>query len=403
MEKERKLKFYNKSPVIVAGNTLSGKRLISVDALRGFIMLIMAIDHASYFVGKHHFAEFWGIELPRYHDFFTFFTRFITHVCAPGFFFLMGFSMVLFAASRRKIGWSENRITRYFIIRGLLLIFLQLFIENPAWFLGFMSAQFKTEKLILPPGSGDVIYFNFGVLYGLGASMIICTLFLKLKPMLIILVSMCVFLASQLLIPTSENAITPYPVLVRLLLIPGQTDIWQVMYSIIPWFGITGLGLAFGKKFLENKTIIKKVTLISGIFTIIIFFIIRSANGFGNHHLYENFSWISFFNITKYPPSLAFITLTTGIILLLFLLFTEIPERFFNRTKVLPAYGKSALFFYITHLYLFALIGFLFPEGANLRLIYLTWILVLTILYPLCTWYGNFKKRSSPASLWRFF
>src|SRR4030042_2962101 len=117
----------------------AAQRFIALDAHRGFIMVLMAIDHASYFIARVHSAEFWGAALPVYPSAIWFWTRWITHLCAPGFFFLMGIGMILFADARRQAGWEEGRITRFFVIRGLLLIFLQLFVEDPAWILGTLS------------------------------------------------------------------------------------------------------------------------------------------------------------------------------------------------------------------------------------------------------------------------
>ena len=146
----------------------AAQRLVALDAHRGFIMVLMAIDHASYFIARVHSAEFWGIALPVYPNGFWFLTRWITHLCAPGFFFLMGIGMILFADARRQAGWEEGRITRFFVIRGLLLIFLQLFVEDPAWILGDLSA-----------GTGVMVYPRWGARrrhrgYDLSRS-IICT------------------------------------------------------------------------------------------------------------------------------------------------------------------------------------------------------------------------------------
>lgn len=107
-------------------------RLMHLDALRGLIMILMAIDHASYFIAHTHVSEFWGIPLPQYQSALPFLTRFVTHFSAPGFFFLMGVGMILFADSRRKLGWTKNAIRKHFILRGLLLIAMQIFIETPA-------------------------------------------------------------------------------------------------------------------------------------------------------------------------------------------------------------------------------------------------------------------------------
>jgi uncharacterized membrane protein len=91
------------------------RRFNALDAHRGLIMALMAIDHASYFIARAHSAEFWGATLPSYPNAWWFWTRWITHLCAPGFFLLMGIGMTLFAVSRLRAGWSEHRITAFFI------------------------------------------------------------------------------------------------------------------------------------------------------------------------------------------------------------------------------------------------------------------------------------------------
>ena len=143
-------------------------RFLPLDALRGLIMVFMALDHANHFIAQQHSpGEYWGGRFPVYHGTLPFLTRLVTHPCAPGFFFLMGVGMLLFAHSRRKQGWSEGGIIRHFLIRGGLLIALQLLVVNRAWEL---SAG----------GWGLDIYI--GVLFALGGTMILGNLLLWLKP-----------------------------------------------------------------------------------------------------------------------------------------------------------------------------------------------------------------------------
>ena len=101
-------------------------RLHALDAHTGLIVTLMAIDHASSFIARVHSQELWGAPLPAYPDAFWFWTRWITHPCAPGFFFLMGTGMALFAGARLARGWTEGRVTRFFVIRGLILVSLQI-------------------------------------------------------------------------------------------------------------------------------------------------------------------------------------------------------------------------------------------------------------------------------------
>lgn len=376
-----------------------GKRLISLDALRGLLMILMAIDHANYFIARQHpIGEFWGISPPQYKSLGGFLTRFVTHPCAPGFFFLMGVSMVLFADSRRHLGWSEGKILRYFIFRGILLIVMQQFLENPAWLLG----PFYKIK---PPGGGEMVWFHFGVLFGLGASMIVAALLFRLRPTMLLIISLIAIIATQLFIPDPSKSDYLYSPLLRLILIPGQSGTMQVFYSILPWFGFVGFGLAFGRWLLSDSFRSYRKALGIGIAFIFLFVLVRIIGSFGNIHPPNSSGLISFLNVTKYPPSIAFILLTMGATLLLLVLFSRTGEGFERWGKFLLIFGSSALFFYIVHLYLFALVGIAVAseKGTSFLLMYVFWFVGLVLLYPMCRWYGNFKKRKPADSIWRLF
>jgi uncharacterized membrane protein len=146
--------------------------------------------------------------------------------------------------SRHRVGWSDRRISRFFVLRGLLLIALQLLVEDPAWAIGIFSGKTLTTP---PPGGGEMVYFHFGVLYGLGASMVISSILLRFGTAIIGSVGVVAIFAAWVLIPRADHAGVLYPPWVRLLLIPGQTGTWQVFYPLIPWLGLTGLGLVFGR------------------------------------------------------------------------------------------------------------------------------------------------------------
>jgi uncharacterized membrane protein len=117
----------------------SHNRLIFLDSMRGLIMVLMALDHASFFIAKTHSHEFWGTALPRYDDALPFLLRAVTHLCAPGFLLLMGVGMALYIAARVGEGWGNWRVARFFVIRGFMLIVFQQFLENPAWYLGSLG------------------------------------------------------------------------------------------------------------------------------------------------------------------------------------------------------------------------------------------------------------------------
>src|SRR5215471_13421928 len=110
-------------------------RYYSVDALRGLIMMIMAIDHASAFIARQHASEFWAGAMTAYDSAFPFLTRWITHLCAPGFFFLMGAGIYWFAAAREESGWSKGRVAGRTALRGLAIFLVAQVLEGPVLFL----------------------------------------------------------------------------------------------------------------------------------------------------------------------------------------------------------------------------------------------------------------------------
>jgi uncharacterized membrane protein len=375
------------------------ERLLPLDALRGMIMILMAIDHANYFVARAHpTGEFWGISIPQYNNLFEFLTRFVTHICAPGFFFLMGVGMILFANSRRSLGWTDSKIFRHFLSRGLILIGFQFFFENNAWILGPAYA-------FNPPGGGETVWIHFGVLFALGSTMIIGAFFLRAKPLVLISVCSAIIFGSQFLIPGSSQASRLYSPLLRILYIPGQSGILQVFYPIIPWLGIVIFGLFLGKWLLYDKSRAYRRSFILGGIFLLAFFALRTIGGFGNIHPPESSSLISYLNVTKYPPSLVFTFLTLGLCLIFIGIFSRAQSSLVRWGKPLLVFGRSALFFYIIHLYLFAFIGLFFASsgGSGLVIMYPIWLAVLIVLYFLCQWYGNYKKQKPPGSIWRFF
>jgi uncharacterized membrane protein len=374
------------------------QRLLSLDALRGLVMVLMAVDHANYFVARMHpNGEFWGIPLPQYDSVLAFLTRFVTQSCAPGFFFLMGIGMVLFAKSRRKQGWCEGHISRHFIRRGFLLVLLQFFVINSAWLLG-PSTEFH------PPGGGGQVWFHFGVLYALGITMILGAILIRLKPALIFGISVATILLTQWLIPDPSQAERLFSPLLRMILIPGQTGPMKVLYSFLPWLGCVGFGFIFGNWLVLDERRAFRKALILGVVSIILFVVVRVAGGFGNIHPPESLGWMDLLHVTKYPPSLAFLLLTLGIVLVCLFLFSRLDKGLKIWGKPLLVFGRSALIFYILHLYLFGIIGLFFtPQGTGIPLMYIFWLCGLVLLYPLCLWYGKFKSQKAQESLWRFF
>jgi uncharacterized membrane protein len=380
-------------PVSLPATTPPG-RFASLDALRGLIIVAMALDHANYFIAKQHTSgEFWFISPSGYATELAFVTRLVTHLAAPGFFFLMGAGMALFAASRRRAGWTEGAIRRHLALRGALLIALQLLVENRAW------------GIALPPGANVSFTLYMGVLYGLGGSLIIGSLLIRLDSRVLVALGLGLVALSNLLLsdPASGDDLNP---LRALFLTAGMSGDLIVYYPILPWLGVTLLGVVFGRWVLRDPGVPLKWAAPLGALLLALFALFRTL-GVGDPHRPASPGWMSFLNVTKYPPSLDFLLMTLGADLLLLGGFAWIltlgrPARI--ALHPLIVFGQTPLFFYLAHLFLYALLGVLFASsGTTLEAMYPLWLLGLAILYPLCWAYGNFKSSRPPDSIWRFF
>ncbi len=375
-----------------------GERLLPLDAIRGLILFLMALDHANFFVSRMHpTGEFWGIPLPGYESLWAFLTRVLTHLCAPGFFFLLGIGMVLFMQSRTRLGWSRARISRFFLKRGVLLILLQFFVENPCWLMGPAGMQ--------PPGSKDQVWIHLGVLSALGAAMILGALLLHLKWGLVLGLSAAALILTWIVTPDPSRVDYLFSPLVRILMIPGRTGMLQVFYSVIPWAGIAGLGMVFGRRLSSHAERAYRKAAFTGLVFLLMFPVLRLLGSLGSIHPYEGGGLIAFFNVTKYPPSAVFLLLTLGLFLLVLWMFSRFGKGLEQWGKPLLVLGRTPLFFYVAHLYFYALVGLFTSSWAenNLPFMYVIWLAGVVILYPACLWYGRFKAGTRPDSIWRLF
>lgn len=374
-------------------------RIVPFDLLRGAIMVLMALDHASFFIARVHSREFWGTALPVYPSALPFIIRGITHICAPGFFLLMGVGMAMLTASRTAVGWSRIRISRFFMMRGLILIGIQVLVENPAWGLAFVRGVPGTfiSRGGPIPGSGEGMPIYLGVLFALGAVMLFWSLAGRLGTPLVTAISIAALLMTQWLTPGPEAFAFDYPLWMRIFQIPGRSGHFVIFYPVIPWMGITGLGILLGRwqatirEPFPTKAFIAAVILLTG------FAMVRSIGGFGNFHP-PQLGWIDWLNVTKYPPSLSFILLTLGANALLLGIFSRWCGALSNWLAV---FGRTPLFFYILHLYLYGLMGLLVPSGVPMMWMLIFWMAGLAALYPLCRRYARFKNQKSVNALWR--
>lgn len=374
------------APLSAVNRPRNHQRFVPLDLFRGLIMIVMAIDHASInsvYLSKSHPLEIWNSSVAGiFPDSGVFLTRFITHFCAPGFFFLMGAGMVLFSVSRKQDNWSNGRIVRYLISRGVLIIFL----EKLLW----TTVTFRTLE-----------YTVFGVLLGLGGSMIVGSLLIRFNRSILLILGLAGIFLTQML-PQFLTNIGFYNHPISLLLVPQSSGTWISIYPVLPWLSISVLGMVFGKELLKDSGKAYHRLLVAGLICLILFPIVRLAGGFGNFQTPQSWNWISFLNVVKYPPSLGFTLITLGVNFVLLYLFETFHYKFGIWKTPLLVFGKTALFFYFAHWIFFSATRPLFYLiKGNLVGLYAVWAIGLLILYPICKQYLDFKKRTSPASIWR--
>ena len=374
------------------------KRISSVDLLRGAVMIIMALDHTrEYF---HIAATSNPLDLNTTTP-ILYFTRWITHICAPVFVFLSGTSAYL--QSARK---SKKELSIFLLTRGLWLILAEVTIVNLLF----------TFDLTF-----DVIALE--VIWAIGISMVILGLVIWLPFNIILAIGLLIVLGHNALDFYERGQTGPFSAGYNLIHRVGFHQLSDkrqllILYPFLPWTGLMILGYCLGKVLLNSDPAYrKKFLMITGISTIALFIILRFINVYGDPFRWSSqangfYTFLSFINASKYPPSLFFISMTIGPALLLMAWWDSIQNGF---TRIVSVYGRVPFFYFLTHFFLihlfsaiaFFLRGHSFAEGAGnpgtfinfiqagegvqLRYVYLIWLSVVIVLYPICKWYDNYK------------
>ena len=361
-------------------------RLIPIDMLRGLLIVLMALDHANYHIAQQHsMGEYWGGPTPVYPTSLHFLTRFVTHLSAPGFFFLLGVGMIFFAQSRLRKGWSWGRIGQHFLIRGLLLILMQIIFVNLIWLISPLSFP----------------RWYIGVLAALGAGMVLCIPLLRIKSVYLAGITLVLFFSLEILTPAPALWGLNFDLFPGILLVysGGQGDFW-VNYPLLAWLEVIVFGLFYGKWILEENRNFYNYTFSMGLIFVAAFLGLRLYNGFGNIRSYHPGTWVEFFSLIKYPPSMTFILFTMGVNLFLLGMFSRLRPETIKPGNPLLVFGRVPLFSYLAHLGIYAILGrVLTPQGSGLLVMYVLWIVGLGILYPLARWYGRYKQ-SQPEGSW---
>jgi len=367
----------------------TGTRLPAIDALRGIVMLLMAMDHASHVFNPGRYARdsfIWysaGSEIPAA----QFLTRWVTHLCAPTFLFLAGFVLALSVAKRQARGDPERSIDADIVKRGIFILLL-----DPLW----MSFGF---------GEGTVLQ----VLYAIGVSLCCMALLRRLGAGGLFAIGLGILLFGEGLAGLAVWAGDGQrPGLLGTFLVTGGsvTKGAYVLYPVIPWLAYMVLGWACGKRTLGKDTFnpVRGFT-IAGALSLFVFFIFRGFNKYGNMLLYRyDNSLLQWLHVSKYPPSLTFSALELGLMfLILALLFAWYRNRHASAANPLQVFGRTPLFFYIIHVHLLAAGAWALNLHRAFGLLetYIATVVLLLVLYPLCRWYGRFKQ-SRPKSLLRY-
>lgn len=358
---------------------LKPPRLPAIDMLRGFVIALMALDHARDFFGPTPFSpEDLAATTPAW-----FWTRWITHLCATVFVLLAGSSAFL-----RGQGSGIADLSRYLATRGLMLLALEATWISFSW-------QFGYNVIILQ------------VIWALGAGMMILALLVWLpRPVIALIAALLIVThnafdnwnpAGVLWQAWHQGGFAPFP---QGFPLAGAA----IMYPLMPWVGLMAAGYALGPVFLWERARRERFMLAAGAILLLAFVALRWFNIYGDPAPWVAqgrglmFDVMSFVHVHKYPPSLLYLCITTGIGLLLLVAFTRMREN-----KVLMLFGRNSLLFYVIHIALIHFLGNAYFEiryggGPNfsgpvavwpagyvhsLAVVYVAWIAMLALMYGL--------------------
>ncbi len=375
---------------------LPHKRFEALDRLRGLVMILMALDHVSYFILRTHYSEYWGSPFPGYPSAAAFFTRIFSHVCAPAFFFLMGVSVALFAAARALDGWTGFKIDCRLGLRGLVFMALDLFVFNFLWNIGSNRGVHGASNM---PGSGPMVSpVLFGVIFALGLCMLLSVLIRRLPLWILVVGGIAAIIGSFFLVDSVAASKTRFSLIIRLLLLPGRTDSLIVLYPVFPWLGIMALGIGFGKALRTEAPGTYTFALWAGLLMLAVFAALRLGFGLGDFHMPPSRNPQGYFTLTKYPPSIDYILLFLGVALVLLYVLAKTPQKL----PFLEVFGRVPFFFYTLHLCVYcALGGIVYSSRITYDGACIFWIGSIALFYPICLLYGKWKQKQSPASIFR--
>lgn len=373
--------------------TVRKSRIPSIDVLRGAVMVVMALDHVRDFTTKMRVQP----EAVAAHGSVALFaTRWITHFCAPVFALLAGVGVGI-AMQRGK---SVAEMRRYLVTRGLWLIVLDVIITPVGWRFSFdLTPAFAL------------------VLWSLGLSMIVLAALIGLPRRAVAIGAFVVIAGHNLFDKVNAESLGAFGPIWHVLHAPGFVipNILLVGYPLVPWVAVVALGWSLASVFEWEEGRRRSFLIRAGLAAIVAFVVVRFCNGYGDLRPWATqktfaLTIASFLNVTKYPPSLDFLTMTLGPALIALALLERARGRVAN---VLSVYGGVPLFYYVLHIPLVHLTGALLAMiqsghfqripavvdpsaipawyGVGLPGVYLAWAVVVIAMYPLCRWYRDYR------------
>jgi uncharacterized membrane protein len=365
-------------------------RIAALDWMRGLVMVLMVVDHASMAYDGHHldedsalYAQAESTALPSG----EFLTRWMTHLCAPTFVFLAGTSLALSAERRVEKGASAWEIDKSILTRGAIIALM--------------------DPTIISLGSGR---WTFQVLFAIGVAMM-CMAALRHLPSWALLVLGAGWIALGEF-PTSlawrpPGSASP---LAAFTMATYGSDTMIIKYPVLPWLAMMVLGWVFGRHMVrcasgQSRISPKAVLTCAGVAALVVFVFVRAEQGYGDMFLHRaNDSWQQWLHVSKYPPSLSFSSLELGLLCLCLAGLMAIePVIGVRRNGVLLVYGQTAMFFYLVHRLVLEIPATYFGlRGAgNLATTYLVSAGLLVALYPACLWFRGVKA-AYPQSLLKY-
>ncbi len=376
-----------------------GSRIHSVDFIRGVVVVLMAIDHVRVYSGLPAGGPEPGI----------FFTRWVTHFCAPLFVFLSGTSAFLYGVRLGDLG----KLARYLFTRGLLLVVLELTLIRFCWTFNFDYAQFTLA----------------GVIWMIGWCMVLLALLVRLPAKAIGIIGLFIIFFQNIfaLVPNllPESSRTSFGHFWEFIYSSGLEgpSFMTILYVIVPWIGVMAAGYGFGLILQMEEAKRKRILLRTGVVAILVFLVFATLMIFMEPVPEEAPPFIfRLLNQKKYPASQLFLLMTLGPAILLIPFVEKTKNAFSN---VMETFGRVPFFYYLLHIpliHISALVVQLILEGriysewyANapftwvpeehrwgLHLLYLVFMIDVVILYFACKWYDSYKRRN-PQSKWMKF